>query len=83
MAYSHRGGRGGGGGGVRSGGLSCRVATFEYNQNSPDKITVFPDNFFYFSICERTTYITVITSNSHTHPGFLKGKSLTVIISRH
>ena len=56
------------------------LSPFKFPWHFHDKITVFPDNFYYFSIIKKTT--SNCYYNSPTHPGFLKFKNLTVIISR-
>ena len=63
-----------------------RVATFESIQNSltfPWQNS-FPWQFLlFFNLSKKTQQIlTVINGNSPTQPGFLNGKSLTVIISK-
>ena len=58
------------------------LSPFKIPRHFPNKISVFRDNFFYFSICKINNFLTVIIGNSPTNPVFLKGKSLTVIINR-
>ena len=58
------------------------VATFELIQNSLTFPWHFPDNLFYFSRLKKYLHVIVIKGNHTTYSGFLKGNSLTVIISK-
>ena len=57
------------------------LSQFKIPRHFPDKVTFSPDNLFYFSKL-KNRHLIVAKGNPTTYPGFLKGNSLTVIISR-